>query len=69
LIDTAWSLFGGSLRGWPLVQAIVSHVSQHIQSRWTDARFHKTALDAHQEGLGVVSRPSPNLAICFPAVA
>jgi len=64
LIDTAWSLFGGSLAGWPLVQAICDHVHSHIHFSGDDARSTKTALDAHQEGLGVC-RDFAHLAICF----
>jgi len=42
----------------------VDHVHSHIQFSGDDARSTKTALDAHQEGLGVC-RDFAHLAICF----
>jgi len=49
LIDTAWSLFGGSLAGWPLVQRSVNSRSQPSTVSGDERPLHKTALDAHQE--------------------
>lgn len=53
LADTAWSLFGKGPAGWPLVQAIVQYVHEHIQFDYMQARSTKTAWEAYQERQGV----------------
>ncbi len=53
LSDVAWSLFGLTPKGWPLVQAICDFVHNHITFGYEHARATKTAFDAHAEKLGV----------------
>jgi transglutaminase-like putative cysteine protease len=49
----AWSLFGETEPGWSRVQAIVDYAHERISFGYAHARATRTALDAHQEGLGV----------------
>ncbi len=51
--DLAWSLFGQTPLGWPRVQAIVNYAHQRITFGYQHARPTKSALDAHDEQLGV----------------
>ena len=53
LSDIAWSLFGGIPTGWPLVQAIVTHVHERIRFDYREARSTKSAADAWHEQVGV----------------
>lgn len=53
LTETAWSLFGGLPAGWPLVEAIVGYVHEHIRFDYMQARPTKTAWDVFQERQGV----------------
>lgn len=53
LSEIAWSLFGHVAPGWPMVQAIVSYVHEHIVFSYADARPTRTAWDAYQEKSGV----------------
>ena len=49
----AWSLFGGTPRGWQRVQAIVDYVHQRISFGYQHARCTRTAWEAHEERVGV----------------
>ena len=51
--DLAWSLFGSTPEGWRRVQSIVDYAHQRIGFGYPYARATKTALEAHDEGLGV----------------
>lgn len=51
--EIAWSLFGASPKGWPLVQAICDYVHDRITFGYQDASATKTAWGAHEEGRGV----------------
>ena len=51
--DLAWSLFGQTPLGWPRAQAIVNYAHQRIAFGYQHARPTKSALDAHNEQLGV----------------
>jgi transglutaminase-like putative cysteine protease len=53
LSDLAWSLFGGTPRGWPRVQAIVDYVHNHLTFGYPFARCTRTAFEGHQERVGV----------------
>ena len=53
MTDLAWSLFGATEPGWARVQAIVDYAHSRIGFGYQHARPTKTALDAHEEGLGV----------------
>ena len=53
LSDVAWSLFGGTPRGWARVQAIVSYAHERIVFNYKTARPTRTAFDAHEERAGV----------------
>ena len=53
LSDTAWSLFGQSPKGWPLVQAICNYVHDRITFGYQHASPTKTAWDAYTERRGV----------------
>jgi transglutaminase-like putative cysteine protease len=53
LLETAWSLFGEVKKGWPLVQAIVDFVHDHIEFGYHHARATRTAWDGYQEQQGV----------------
>jgi transglutaminase-like putative cysteine protease len=47
LSNTAWSLFGQILKGWPLVTAIRDYVHYRITFGYQHASSSKTAWDAH----------------------
>jgi transglutaminase-like putative cysteine protease len=49
----AWSLFGGTPRGYARVQAIVDYVHQRLTFGYAYARSTRTALEAHDERVGV----------------
>ena len=49
----AWSTFGNTPKGWPLVQAICDYVHNHIKFGYEHASPTKTAWDAHSERRGV----------------
>lgn len=51
--DIAWSLFGGTPRGWGRVQAIVDYVHNHIRFDYQMARNTRTASEGHRERVGV----------------
>jgi transglutaminase-like putative cysteine protease len=53
LSDLAWSLFGSTPAGWPRVQAIVDYVHNRIAFGYQFARSTRTALQGHEEGVGV----------------
>lgn len=53
LSDIAWSLFGGTPRGWARVQAIVDYVHSRIRFDYQFARSTRTASEGHQEQVGV----------------
>jgi transglutaminase-like putative cysteine protease len=49
----AWSTFGNTPKGWPLVQAICDYVHNHLKFGYEHASPTKTAWDAHSERRGV----------------
>ena len=53
LSDLAWSLFGGTPRGWPRVQAIVDYAHGRIRFDYQQARSTRTASEGHREQVGV----------------
>ena len=53
LRDTAWAEFGHTEPGWSRVQTIVDYVHDHLTFNYGAARPTRTALEAHQERLGV----------------
>jgi transglutaminase-like putative cysteine protease len=53
LSDLAWSLFGRTEKGWPLVQAICAYVHDRITFGYAHASPTKTAFDAYTERRGV----------------
>ncbi|WP_260924608.1 transglutaminase-like domain-containing protein [Novosphingobium sp. 9] len=53
LVEIAWGLFGNAPAGWPLVQAIVDYVHEHIRFDYLEARATKSAWDVFQERNGV----------------
>lgn len=53
LSSIAWSLFGGTVPGWPRVQAICDFVNHHIEFGYLFARSTRTASEAFQECRGV----------------
>jgi transglutaminase-like putative cysteine protease len=53
LSELAWSLFGGTPRGWARVQAIVDYVHNRIRFGYPFARSTRTAFEAHEERVGV----------------
>jgi transglutaminase-like putative cysteine protease len=64
LSETAWSLFGQTLLGWPRVQAICDFVHGHLTFGYPHARATRTALEAFEERVGVC-RDYTHLAITF----
>jgi transglutaminase-like putative cysteine protease len=64
LSETAWSLFGQTLPGWPRVQAICDFVHAHLTFGYPYARATRTALEAFDERVGVC-RDYTHLAITF----
>ena len=53
LSDLAWSLFGGTSRGWGRVQAIVDYVHNRIRFDYQQARPTRTASEGNREQVGV----------------
>jgi transglutaminase-like putative cysteine protease len=53
LSQTAWDLFGTIPPGWTRVQAISDYVHRHLTFGYQHARATRTAIEAHQERLGV----------------
>jgi transglutaminase-like putative cysteine protease len=53
LSELAWSLFGGTPRGWNRVQAIVDYVHNRLTFGYQFARSTRTAWEAHEERVGV----------------
>jgi transglutaminase-like putative cysteine protease len=53
LSELAWSTFGTTPRGWARVQSIVDFVHSHITFGYQHARATRTALEGHQERVGV----------------
>lgn len=53
LRDTAWAEFGRTEPGWSRVQTIVDYVHDHLTFNYGAARPTRTAMEAHQERLGV----------------
>ncbi|MGB5181914.1 MAG: transglutaminase family protein [Xanthobacteraceae bacterium] len=49
----AWSTFGNTPKGWPLVQAICDYVHNYLKFGYEQASPTKTAWDAHSERRGV----------------
>jgi len=53
LSQTAWDLFGATPAGWTRVQAIADYVHNRIKFGYEHARATRTALEAHEERVGV----------------
>ena len=53
LSEFAWSTFGTLPKGWPLVQAIVDYVHEHVTFGYPHANVARTAYDTYTEGKGV----------------
>ena len=53
LVAEAWSLFGATPPGWPRVQAIVDYTHGRIRFGYPHARATRTAVEAHNERMGV----------------
>jgi transglutaminase-like putative cysteine protease len=53
LSSKAWSLFGQTPKGWPLVQAICDYVNDRIKFGYEHASPTKTAWQAHRQRRGV----------------
>jgi transglutaminase-like putative cysteine protease len=64
LSDIAWSLFGQTPKGWPLVQAILDYTHDRITFGYQYASPTKTAFDANYERRGVC-RDYAHLAIAL----
>ena len=64
LMQTAWSLFGGTQPGWARVQAVVDFVHNHIRFGYEHARATRSAWEAYAEGVGVC-RDYAHLAIAL----
>lgn len=64
LATIAWSLFGSGPAGWPLVQAILTYVHNHIRFDYQQADPTRSAFDAYQQGVGVC-RDFAHLALTF----
>lgn len=60
----AWSLFGNSGLGWPLVATICDYVHERLEFGYHHARATRTAFEAHEERVGVC-RDFAHLAITF----
>jgi transglutaminase-like putative cysteine protease len=60
----AWKLFGGVEPGWGRVQAICDYVHQRLTFSYGYARSTRTAVEAHEERVGVC-RDFAHLAIAF----
>ncbi|KFB09374.1 transglutaminase-like domain-containing protein [Nitratireductor basaltis] len=64
LSQLAWRLFGNVTPGWARVQAVCDYVHDRLTFSYGYARSTRTALEAHQERLGVC-RDFAHLAITF----
>lgn len=64
LSETAWKLFGGTLLGWPRVQAVCDFVHNHIVFGYEHSSPTKTAFQVFHEQKGVC-RDYAHLAIAF----
>jgi len=64
LSPVAWSLFGGTTRGYDRVQAIVSYVQEHIAFGYEYASATRSAWGAYHERCGVF-RDFVHLAVAF----
>ena len=64
LSELAWQLFGGTVPGWPRVQAVCDFVHRHIEFGYQFARPTKTAGEAYGERRGVC-RDFAHLGIAF----
>jgi transglutaminase-like putative cysteine protease len=64
LSQTAWDLFGTVPPGWKRVQAIADYVHNRIKFGYEHARSTRTALEAHEERIGVC-RDFAHLLITF----
>jgi transglutaminase-like putative cysteine protease len=53
LSQLAWSLFAGVEPGWARVQAIVDYVHARITFNYAHARSTRTAVECHEERVGV----------------
>jgi transglutaminase-like putative cysteine protease len=53
LSELAWSLFGAIPEGWARVQAIVEYAHRRIAFGYHHARPTRTAIEAHEEQIGV----------------
>ncbi len=53
LTDLAWTMFGAIEGGWARVEAICDYVHNRIQFGYHFARNDRTALEAHEERIGV----------------
>ncbi|MBD8555309.1 transglutaminase family protein [Rhizobium sp. CFBP 8762] len=62
--DIAWRLFGNVPKGWERVQAICDYVNNRISFSYGYARNTRTALEAHEERVGVC-RDFAHLAVAF----
>ena len=64
LSQIAWNMFGNINSGWERVQAITDYVHNHLSFGYGYARATRTALQAHEERVGVC-RDFAHLAIAF----
>lgn len=64
MTQAAWDLFGNVRPGWSRVQAIADYVHGHLSFGYEHARATRTALEAHEEGIGVC-RDFAHLLITF----
>lgn len=64
LSQTAWDLFGKIAPGWGRVQAICDYVHEHITFGYEHACATRTALEAHEQRIGVC-RDFAHLMITF----
>jgi transglutaminase-like putative cysteine protease len=64
LSELAWSMFGGTPRGWSRVQAIADYVHRRLTFGYQFARSTRTAWEAHEEQVGVC-RDFAHLAIAL----
>lgn len=64
LWNLAWKLFGATEPGWARVQAICDYVHKRLAFSYGYARSTRTAVEAHEERVGVC-RDFAHLAIAF----
>jgi transglutaminase-like putative cysteine protease len=64
LSQAAWDLFGAKAPGWGRVQAIADYVHERLTFGYEHARATRTALEAHEERIGVC-RDFAHLLITF----